>query len=86
MNKWEALENVLNNNHENVPEDFWLDEEFVLNACHWNGFNFRFANFFNSTLAFFFKTGCSQFGFISQIGFKPFGCNLFFIGFCSWNV
>ncbi len=44
MNKWEALENVLNNYHENVPEDFWLDEEFVFHACHWNGFNFRFAN------------------------------------------
>jgi len=44
MDKWQALEKLLNDFHEDVPEYFWLDEEFVLHACHWNGFNFKFAN------------------------------------------
>ena len=30
MNKWQALEKLLNDFHEDVPENFWLDEEFVL--------------------------------------------------------
>ena len=44
MNKWQALENILNNQHENVPNEVWSDEEIVFHACHWNGYNFRFAN------------------------------------------
>ena len=39
-----GIEKLLNDFHEDVPENFWLDEEFVLHACHWNGFNFKFAN------------------------------------------
>ena len=44
MNKWQALEKLLNDFHGDVPDNFWLDEEFVLHACHWNGFNFKFAD------------------------------------------
>ena len=44
MNKWKALENVLNDQHENVPKELWSDEEFVFHACHWNGFNFKYAD------------------------------------------
>ena len=44
MDKWKALEKVLNNDHENILEKFWSDAEFVFHACHWNGHNFRFAH------------------------------------------
>ena len=44
MNKWQALQSVLKNDHENVLEEFWSDEEFVFHACHWNGYNFKFAH------------------------------------------
>tara|TARA_B100001121_G_C18571300_1_gene565119 strand:+ start:33 stop:395 length:363 start_codon:yes stop_codon:yes gene_type:complete len=44
MDKWQALQNVLKDDHENVLEEFWSDEEFVFHACHWNGHNFKFAH------------------------------------------
>ena len=44
MNKWYHLESVFSSNFQEVPLDLWSDKEFVLHACHWNGFNFRFVD------------------------------------------
>ena len=44
MNKWQILEHVLSDDQDKVPSKFWEDREFVLQAVHWNGFNFKYAS------------------------------------------
>lgn len=44
MNKWIALDFVLNDEVNSVDTHYWDDKEFVFNAVHWNGYNFKYAS------------------------------------------